>query len=86
MAAVVNTDGTRMLGELLEETSDLGLGSEKVSLRQIEGVLFQMRYPAFGKSITKCFRTKILNCGAILQIAQLGFKLLVDKMAHSLIR
>ncbi len=26
MAAVVNTDVTRMLGELLEETSDLGLG------------------------------------------------------------
>lgn len=26
MAAAVNTDGTRMLGELLEETSNLGLG------------------------------------------------------------
>ena len=42
---------------------------------KLKGVLFQMRYPAFGKSITKCFRTKRLNRGAILQIVQLGFKL-----------
>lgn len=35
--AVVNTDGTRMLGELLEETSDLGLAyKEKSLLCQIE--------------------------------------------------
>lgn len=30
VAAVVNTDGTRMLGELLEETNDLGLGFKKL--------------------------------------------------------
>lgn len=28
-AAALNTDGSKMLGELLEETSDLGLGYEK---------------------------------------------------------
>lgn len=30
VAAVANTDGNRMLGDLLEETNDLGLGLKKL--------------------------------------------------------
>lgn len=55
VAAVANTDGNRMLGDLLEETNDLGLGLKKLLNWSF---LFQMRYPAFGKSIRKCFRAR----------------------------
>lgn len=56
MAAVVNTDGTRMLGEFLEETSDIGLATHKVSAVKLKGFVFKC-----GKTITKCFRTGRLN-------------------------
>lgn len=56
MAAVVNTDGTRMLGEFVEETGDIGLATHKVSAVKLKGFVFTC-----GKSITKCFREERLN-------------------------
>lgn len=82
--AAGNTDWTRMFGELLEETSDLGLGYTK-SLLLNGRVLFLMRYPAFGKSITKWFRTKKAETdwGAFSEIVYQCSLDLLDKMAHS---
>lgn len=79
VAAVANTDGNRMLGDLLEETNDLGLGLKKMLNWSF---LFQMRYPAFGKSIRKCFRAKLLK-QIVLVFCEIVNQQLLDLSSHT---